>query len=163
LRYSWSHHIRTNPYRVPEDLAIGLALATELGDPLLIPLAWPVEEILPQSLTQEERVLLAAALSFLEGLYGATRSSHSMQVYSVERWLRQHRVRLGELRVHLVTCQGAIQHSLDDAIKGRLTIDGQSFFWVFAEGVELWSWRPRETFRFRATTEGEEPCECCPY
>jgi hypothetical protein len=142
-----------DPNPVSEDLAIGLTLATELGDPLLIPLAWHVGDTWPHGLTRDERVLLGSALSFLEGLYCAAHSSRSMQVYSVERWLRQRRVRLTELRAHLVTYRKAIRHSLEDALEGRLTIDGELFFWVFAEGVELWSWRPREPFRFRATAD----------
>jgi hypothetical protein len=52
---------------------------------------------------------LAAALAFLEGLWRATRSAHPMQVWRVERWLRDHRSTIVQFREFLAR-EKAVPH-----------------------------------------------------
>ena len=54
-------------------------------------------------------MLLAGALAFLEGLWRATRSAYLMQVWRVERWLREHRLTIAEFREFLVR-EKAVPH-----------------------------------------------------
>jgi hypothetical protein len=78
-----------------EDLAIGLMLAAKLEHPRLVP---HVPNSRPRGLTSDESMLLAAALAFLEGLWRATRGAHPMQVWRIERWLRDYRSTIAQFR-----------------------------------------------------------------
>jgi hypothetical protein len=119
-------------------------LATELEHPLLVPLAHPR----PRGLTSDESMLLAAALAFLEGLWRATRSVHPMQVWRVERWLRDHRLTIAQFQEFLAG-EKAVPHPIEDCLDGRVIIQGRPFFLVYATGIELWSWPARTRSRFR--------------
>jgi hypothetical protein len=96
---------------IPEDLAIGLILATELEHPLLVPY---VLHSRPLGLTSDESMLLAAALAFLEGLWRATRCPHPMQAWRVERWLRDHRATLAQFQEFLAR-EKAVPHPIEDS------------------------------------------------
>ena len=132
-------------YPIPVDLAIGLTLATELERPLLVPY---VSHSRPRGLTPDESMLLAEALAFLEGLWRATRSPHSMAVWRVERWLRDHRLTIAQFQQFLAR-EKAVPHPIEDCLYGRVVIQGRPFFLVYATGIELWSWPPQARQRFR--------------
>jgi hypothetical protein len=93
-------------------------------------------------------MLLAEALAFLEGLWRATRSAHPIQVWRVERWLRDHRWTIVQFREFLAR-EKAAQHSIEDSLEGRVIIEGRPVFLVYTTGIELWSWPPRTHQRFR--------------
>jgi len=65
-----------------------------------------------------------------------------MQVWRVERWLRDHRATLAQFQEFLAR-EKAIPHPIEDSLDGRIIIPGRPFFLVYATGVELWSWPPR--------------------
>ena len=94
-------------------------------------------------------MLLAAALAFREGLWRATRSAHPMQVWRVERWLREHRATIVQFLRVPGAGEKAVQHSIEDSLDGRVIIPGRPFFLVYATGIELWSWPARTRSRFR--------------
>ena len=119
-------------------------LATELERPLLVPY---VSHSRPRGLTSDESMLLAEALAFLEGLWRATRSPHSMAVWRVERWLRDHRWTIVQFREFLAR-EKAVPHPSEDCLDGRVIVQGRPFFLVYATGIELWSWPPRARQRF---------------
>ena len=98
-------------YAIPVDLAIGLMLATELEHPLLVP---HVSHSRPRGLTSDESMLLAEALAFLEGLWRATRSPHSMAVWRVGRWLRDHRLTIAQFQEFLAR-EKAVPHPIEDS------------------------------------------------
>jgi hypothetical protein len=105
-------------------------LATELEHPLLVPY---VSHSRPRGLTPDESMLLAAALAFLEGLWRATRSAHPMQVWRVERWLRDHRLTIAQFREFLAR-EKAVPHSIEDSLDGRVIIPGRPFFFGVCDG-----------------------------
>ena len=106
----------------------------------------------PRGPTPDESMLLAAVLAFLEGLWRATRSVHPMQVWRVERWLRDHRSTIAQFRAFL-TREKAVQHSIEDSLDGRVKIPGRPVFLLYATGIELWSWPARARSRFREDTQ----------
>ena len=53
-------------------------------------------------------MLLARALAFLEGLWWTTRSAHPMQVWQVERWLRDHRWTIVQFREFLASAANKV-------------------------------------------------------
>jgi hypothetical protein len=111
-------------------LAIGLAMATELEHPLLVPY---VSHSRPRDLTSDESMLLAEALAFLEGLWRETRSPHSMAVWRVERWLRDHRLTIAQFQEFLAR-EKAVPHPIEDCLDGALSSrDGRSF-WCMRPG-----------------------------
>jgi hypothetical protein len=71
-----------------------------------------------------------------------------MQVWRVERWLRDHRLTIAQFREFLAR-EKAVQHSIEDTLDGRVFIPGRPFFLVYVTGIELWSWPPRPRQRFR--------------
>jgi hypothetical protein len=71
-----------------------------------------------------------------------------MQVWRVERWLRDHRWTIAQFREFLAW-EKAVPLSVEDSLEGRFIIQGRRFFLLYATGIELWSWPARARQRFR--------------